>query len=379
VLATSTQEQDSDLSNAKLFVREHGRNIRFVHDRKQWFIWDQMRFGQDESGEIVRLAKSTVESLFTLANREPNEHRRRELRRHAIHSSSAQRIRSMLELAQSEREVSVLSKNLDSNPWLLNCVSGTVDLKTGVLRDQRREDLITKLVPCRWDLEARSPEWDRFLQRVMDGDQSLVGFLKRAVGYSLTGDTREQVLFLVWGTGANGKSTFINVIEHLMDGYAIRSTAETLLAKRNGAGIPNDIARLAGARFVSAVEAEDGRRLDEERIKALTGGDTVAARFLHQEYFEFRPQFKLWFGTNHKPRIRGTDEAIWRRLRLIPFAVTIPEKDRDPRLGEKLLRELPSILQWAVALSRMAGPRTRYTGRGQASHSSLPNRGGRPG
>jgi putative DNA primase/helicase len=172
-------------------------------------------------------------------------------------------------------------------------------------------------------------------------------FLQRAVGYSLTADIREQCFFLLYGAGSNGKSTFIKTISALFADYARTTPVETLLV-RHGNNIPNDVARLKGARFVSAVETEGGKRLAESLVKQLTGGDKVAARFLHREFFEFEPTFKLWLAVNHKPKIRGTDHAIWRRIRLIPFTVTIPDSEQDKDLPEKLREELPGILRWAV-------------------------------
>jgi len=181
----------------------------------------------------------------------------------------------------------------------------------------------------------------------MDGNKELIGFLQRAVGYSLTGDTSEQVLFILYGTGNNGKTTFLTTIGSLLGDYALQTPTETLLIKRNTT-IPNDIARLKGARLVTAIEAEEGRRLAEALVKQMTGGDRLAARFLHAEWFEFTPAHKIFLGTNHKPVIRGTDLAIWRRIRLVPFSVVIPEEKRDKHFAQKLLPELPGILNWAL-------------------------------
>lgn len=174
----------------------------------------------------------------------------------------------------------------------------------------------------------------------------MIRYLQKAVGYSLTGDTGEQVLFFLYGTGANGKSVFLNVLQELMGDYAQQAPASLLMAKSEG--IPNDVARLKGARFVATIETEEGKRLAENLVKQLTGGDTVSARFLRQEYFEFKPECKLWMASNHKPIIRGSDYGIWRRIHLIPFTVTIPPENRDRRLPDKLRAELPGILRWAV-------------------------------
>jgi putative DNA primase/helicase len=252
----------------------------------------------------------------------------------------------MISLAASEPKIAIQPDELDQDPWSLNVLNGTVDLRTGKLRAHDRDDWITKLVPVAYDATTPAPLWNAHLERVLP-DAELRAFFERAVGYSLTGLTIEQVMFILWGGGANGKSVTVETILGLLGDYACKTPSETLLARREGS-IPNDIARLQGARFVSSVEMEENRRLAESRIKELTGGDTVTARFMRAEFFDFRPVCKLWMATNHKPVVRGTDLAIWRRLRLVPFTVTIPESERDHHLLEKLRGELPGILAWAV-------------------------------
>lgn len=197
-----------------------------------------------------------------------------------------------------------------------------------------------------FDPNAKCPLWERFLSEILPSPQ-LVRYLQRSVGYSLTGDTTEECIFLLFGTGANGKSKFLEVLRHVVGDYCLTTDASTFLAG-NGRGIRNDIARLRGARFVTANESEAGKRLAESMLKICTGGDTVTARFLYAEHFEFVPTFKLWFATNHKPRILGNDESIWRRVRLIPFTVTIPSSRRDRKLAEKLQNESSGILNWAL-------------------------------
>jgi putative DNA primase/helicase len=291
------------------------------------------------------LAKETVRSIYQEAAEAESESRRKELAKHATGSEAEARIRAMLELAKSE--VPVSPDELDADPWVLNCKNGTVDLhRTGELMAHRREDLITKLAPVEYDPEARAPAWDAFLGRVLPGEE-LQSFVQRAAGYSLTGDTSEQCMFINHGTGANGKSTFQEAVSAALGDYAMRAPSEMLLAKRAGA-IPNDIARLKGSRYVTASETEEGRRLAESLVKDLTGQDTVTARFMRAEFFDFPPTHKLWLSTNHKPEIRGTDTAIWRRIRLIPWSVTIPPEEQEKRLPATLRRELAGILAWAV-------------------------------
>jgi putative DNA primase/helicase len=206
--------------------------------------------------------------------------------------------------------------------------------------------VITKLAPAQYHPDAAAPAWEAFLERVLPAED-LRAFVQRAAGYSATGDTSEQCMFINYGTGANGKSTFQEALSAALGDYAMRTPTEMLLAKRSD-GVPNDVARLKGARFVSASETEEGRRLAESRIKDLTGQDTITARFMRAEWFDFEPVHKLWLSTNHKPEIRGTDRAIWRRIRLVPWSVAIPLGEQDKKLPQKLRSELPGILAWIM-------------------------------
>ena len=250
----------------------------------------------------------------------------------------------MLELAKSE--VPVLPDELDTHPWLMNAPNGVVDLRTGELRPHRREDMMTKIAGAEYDPKVPTPKWAGFVERVLP-DEELRVFVQRGSGYSATGDTSEQCLFINHGNGANGKSTWQEILAAALGDYAMRTPTKTLLATRSDS-IPNDVARLKGARFVSASESEEGRHLAESLIKELTGQDTISARFMRGEWFDFKPTHKLWLSTNHKPQIRGTEDAIWRRIMLIPWNVQIPPAEQDRTLLEKLHSELPGILAWVV-------------------------------
>jgi len=335
----------TDVGNAELFVNQHGETVRYCHPWGRWLVWDGRRWATDNEGHVELLAKQTIHSLYLAAWDYEGEVREK-IAKHALQSENAHRIRALLELARSEPGIPILPEHLDNDPWVLNLLNGTLDLKTGELREHKKQDLITKLAPVEFNPEARAPLWEAFLKRVIP-DPEVRAFLQRAVGYSLTGDISEQCLFLLYGTGANGKSTFLETLRALLGDYACHTDFETFLARARE-GVRNDIARLAGARFVSAQEAEAGKRLAESLIKLLTGGDVVTARFLYSEFFEFKPTFKLFLAANHKPIIRGTDLAIWRRIRLVPFTVTIPEEEQDPHLADKLKRELSGILNWAL-------------------------------
>jgi putative DNA primase/helicase len=334
----------TDLGNAERLVAGHGENIRYCYTWRKWLVRTTARWERDEAGRIHRLAKGRVRGIYREASDAEDEDRRKALAKHAAASESEARIRAMIELAKSE--VPVTPDELDSDPWLLNVLNGTIDLRTGELREHRREDLITKLAPVEYDPNATAPTWEAFLKRVLPGEE-LRAFVQRAAGYSATGDTSEQCIFIHHGPGANGKTTFQEAIAAALGDYAMRTPTETLLVKRAG-GVPNDVARLKGARLVAASETEEGRRLAESLVKDLTGQDTISARFMWAEWFDFKPTHALHLSTNHKPEIRGTDPAIWRRIRLIPWAVTIPPNEQDKKLTDKLRGELPGILAWVV-------------------------------
>jgi putative DNA primase/helicase len=337
----------TDLGNAERLLATAGNDVRYVHAWKKWLIWDNTRWVLDNDGEIERRAVWAIRETYVAAAAVEDTKTRRRLVNHARKSESAGRIRAMVSLAANMLGVPVAVDALDANAWLLNCLNGTIDLRTGDLREHHREDLNTKLAPVAYDPAATCSIFDTFLGRIMDGNVELIHFIQKAVGYSLTGDTTEQVLFLLYGTGANGKSTLLEALRAMFGDYG-RQTDFTTFLLRSGDSVRNDLARLTGSRFVSAVEVEEGRRLSEAVVKQATGQDTISARFLFNEFFEFSPTFKVFLAANHKPQIRGTDHGIWRRIRLVPFQVCIPDAEQDRDLGKKLRAELSGILAWAV-------------------------------
>jgi putative DNA primase/helicase len=337
----------TDVGNAKRLVKQHGTSLRYCYPFSNWLSWDGKRWQLDDTGEAERRAKDTISRVRVEAAYLEDKATRTALWNHAKFSESDARLRAMLSQARSEPGVAVKPEDLDSNLFLLTCNNGTLNLQTGDLRPHRQTDLITKLAPVDYEPQAECPLWEAFLATIMGSKPGLINFLRRAIGYSLTGDTSERAMFIMYGSGANGKSTALETIRALLGDYATRTPAETLLARRDNA-IPNDVAKLKGARFVSASETDEGRRLAEAQIKDLTGGDTISARFMRAEWFDFKPECKLWLSTNHKPVVRGTDRAIWDRLKLVPFDVRIPEEKQDRKLLSKLKAELPGILAWAV-------------------------------
>jgi putative DNA primase/helicase len=265
----------------------------------------------------------------------------------AKYTSSRKGIENMIALARSE--LAVEPEQFDRDPWLFNLQNGTLELKTGRLREHRREDFITKLCPVTINPTATCPLWDCFLDKVLGGNEGLKCYLQRLVGYSLTGVTSEHVLPFLYGSGANGKSTFIETVINLMGpDYAMKAAKDLLLTKR-GESHPTELADLHGKRFVACIETEDGRRLAEALAKELTGGDRVRARRMRQDFWEYVPTHHIWIASNHKPAVTGTDHGLWRRIKLIPFDVCIPRKEQHGLLKEDLKEELPGILNWALA------------------------------
>ena len=339
----------TDMGNAERLVDLHGQDFRYCYPFKRWFVWDGKRWNGDNVGLLRRMCKDMIKDMYKEASEMDDDKARKALLQYAFKCETVKKSRDMMEFAQSEDGIPILPKHLDKDIYLINCLNGTVNLRTGELRPHRRDDLITKLVHANYNPDAKCPMWLAHLNKIMAGSDNLIQFLQKAFGYSLTGDTSERILFFQWGSGANGKTITNDTVAMVMCDYAMRTPTETLLTKRND-GIPSDVARLKGARFVYASEAEQGKRLAESLIKDMSGGDKITARFLHQEWFEFYPEFKIWLGTNHKPIIRGTDLAIWDRIRLIPFAVRIPGHEQIPKteMLEQFQDEIDGIFSWLV-------------------------------
>jgi putative DNA primase/helicase len=321
----------TDLGNAQRLVKAEGKNIRYCYKTKSWYVWDDRKWAKDENGEIHRIAKRTVKCMLHEAANLDDE-RCKVLVSHEQKCESEGRLNAMVNLARSEKGVSVQLVDFDADSLLFNCLNATIDLATGKPREHCRADLISKITPVEYAPNAECPTWLSFLDTVTENNSDLKDYLQRCVGYSLTGETREHALFLLCGTGANGKSTFLEVLRHIFGDYSQTADFSSFLVS-NSQSVRNDLAKLNGARFVTASESDSGKRLDETVVKQMTGGDSVSARFLYGEHFEFKPQFKLWLGTNHKPTIRGQDEGVWRRIRLIPFETSIPREKQDHALA----------------------------------------------
>jgi putative DNA primase/helicase len=373
----------SDYTNALAFVRDHGQVLRYCYAWKSWLVWTGTHWQRDEIGQVHQLAKQTVKRLARQAEG-LDDAEAKALLAHIKKSLSKSSLDAMVRTAQDEPGIPIKPDTVDVDPWVLNCLNGTLDLRTGTLRPQQQTDLLTKCLTIPYESQAPAPTWKAFLWRIMGGSQgddspdmspgelearhtadscarTLVDFLQQAIGYTLTGSTREQCLFLLQGLTKTGKSTLLATLRKLLGPYAQQADMESFMHK-DRPEVRNDLADLAGSRFVCALEGQQGRRLAESLVKQMTGGaDLMKARFLFQEHFTFKPQFKIFLGTNHLPVITDTDSAIWERIHRVPFTVQIPPEERDKMLEERLQGELAGILAWAVqgclAWQRLGGLR----------------------
>lgn len=335
----------TDLANARRLVTHHGSDLLYSR-ALGWLVWDGRRWRRDGTGAAMRRAKATARLIWSEAREARTAEDAEELGKWAAKSQGSERLRAMLTVAETEPEIALATDELDTDPWLLNVANGTLDLRTGVLREHRRDDLITLLSPVAYDPDARAPGWERFLEQVQP-DPEVREFLARFAGYCLTGMMGEQVFAIHHGGGENGKGVYSDTLRGILGEYAKVTPYDTFLVRRAG-GATNDLAALRGARLVVAAEPNEGVRLDEAAVKGFTGEDPITCRFHYQEFFTYQPTGKLILTGNHRPRIRGTDHAMWRRVRLVPWPLTITKEKRDNDLRRKLRDELPGILAWAV-------------------------------
>lgn len=320
---------------ATAFTRRHGEDWRYCALWGKWLVWTGVRWNADQLLYIQHLSRNICRAAALKA----------ETPRLRARLASASSIAAVERIARSDPRHASTTTDWDADVWLLNTPGGVVDLRTGALREHHRTDRMTKVTTA--TPQGSCPVWHAFLRDVMGGDSELETYLQRVIGYCLTGVTSAHALFFLYGTGANGKSVFVNTIATILGDYAANAPMDTFMETRSDRH-PTDLAGLQGARFVCSVETEQGRRWNESKLKAITGGDKVSARFMRQDFFEYLPQFKLVIAGNHKPSIRNVDEAMKRRLHLIPFTVTIPPERRDGKLTEKLLAERDGILAWAI-------------------------------
>ncbi len=339
-----------DTGNAQRFKDHFGEVVRYSYIRKNWYFYNGKIWVIDQEGKVKTLADQVIEKMkeeqvYVPPGEDPLEMIKAQ-QKHIKNSRSSRGKANMIK--ESEHLLPIQPSAFDSDKHLFNVQNGFLDLKKGTLQEHSREKYFTKISNVEYTDKADCPLWMEFLETIFNGDKSLIEYLQRAVGYSLSGSTEEQMMFILYGNGRNGKSVFLDIISELFGNYSANIQPQTIMVKQQSNSANPDIAKLAGARLVTTTEPNEGVRLDEGLVKQLTGGDKVTARFLYEDEFEFIPQFKLWMATNHKPIIRGTDDGIWRRMAIVPFTVQIPEHKVDKRLTHKLRRELNAILHWAV-------------------------------
>lgn len=348
----STSESKSifprtDAGNAEFFAREYKDKLRYDYGHRRWLLWSNHWWVEDRRQTVLQMAKEAARKRlrvrFVLRDTEAEGKAEGAW---AYKSESRARLEATLEIAKSEPSLATSGNEWDANPWLFGVMNGVINLRTGKLRDGKRSDLLTMHTDVIFDPEAQCPRWLRFLDDIFDGDRELISYIHRAVGYCLSGATTEQVVFLCYGHGSNGKSTFLDVLGSVLGDYAYNLPFSTFELNSRSA-IPNDVAALAKRRFVTALETNECAPLNEARLKLLTGSDSVSARFLYREFFTFTPVAKFWLATNHKPPVADDSPGFWRRIRLIPFLNQFTGRE-DKDLVSKLKAEAPGILRWAV-------------------------------
>ncbi len=327
-----------------VFSERNVDHLRYCDAFGKWFEWDDGRWREDGKRRVFSRARKlcrdkSAEVLATI------EHERAAMRISTT-VASARTVAAVVNLARADGRHATLPGDWDADPWALNTPGGIVDLRSGRMRSHDCRALCSKITAVA-PVNTACPRWLRFLDEVTDGDVALQAFLARVAGYGLTGSTREHALFFLYGTGANGKGTFLNTLTGILGDYAQIAGMDTFTESQTDRH-PAELAMLRGARLVTAQETDEGRRWAESRIKALTGGDPITARFMRQDFFTYTPQFKLLIAGNHKPGLRNIDEAIRRRFHLLPFTVRIPPQQRDPQLFDKLKEEWSAILGWAI-------------------------------
>lgn len=327
----------TDDALALRFSERHKQDARYTAQWGRWHLWNGQRWELDETLRVQELAREVCrQSSIECLTKHPKL---------ASRLASAQTVSGVERLARADRRHAATAEQWDADPWLLNTPGGVVNLRTGYLRPHARQDYHTKITGSAPGGDC--PLWLKFLNTITAGDVELQAYLQRMAGYALTGSTAEHAVFFLYGTGANGKSVFLSTLSGVFADYGRTAPIEAFIAS-SSEHHPTDLASLQGARLVTAVETDAGRKWAESKLKSLTGGDRIAARFMRQDFFQFTPQFKLIVAGNHKPGLRSVDEAMRRRLNLIPFTVTIPAEDRDPYLAEKLKSEWGGVLRWAI-------------------------------
>ncbi|MEI9950639.1 MAG: phage/plasmid primase, P4 family [Pseudomonadota bacterium] len=345
--------QRTDLGNARRLVSAYGDSLRYFEARKTWYVWDDKRWEPDNTGEVIRAAKDAAESLWTEAKKKGDDDtdKRSAAFKWAAQCQDRARLMNMIELAKSEPGIPVVAADLDAHPWLLNVQNGTLDLRTGELREPDPALLMTKCCATKYNPDARSELWEAFVKRTTGGDTELAAYIQRSLGYALYGAWAEKAFWFGYGPPDGAKSTLLGAIGDVLGDYHVAAAASTWMVQNNVGGNRGDVTRLLGARFVTSLEIRPGLRFDEELVKKVTGGDTIVAAGKYENEIQFPPTFALWMGANDRPTIRDDDEGMWSRMRCVPFTNPVPDREKDPHLREKLTssEHAPAVLAWLVA------------------------------
>lgn len=339
----------SDTGNAQRFVDRFGDSMKFNFENRNWTIWNGRYWQGDITNKIKVFAEIIINEMKNEAYSHTDEKERKDMLRNVMRASQSAGKEALIKEAQHLGNVPIVNSDFDKHDFLLNTLSGIVDLKSGKVLEHNKEYLMSKIVPFEVDDSKPPMKWLSFLNEIFLGDEELIHFMQKSVGYTLTGSIREQSMFLAFGDGSNGKSVFLDIMSRMMGDYGMNAQVESLLERKYGASsYTSDLARLKGARFTTTGENNQGSKLNEGLIKQLTGGEKITARFLYGKEFEFYPNFKIWLATNHKPIIRGNDSGIWRRIISIPFNYKVPKEKRNKSLIYDLEQEIPQILAWAI-------------------------------
>jgi putative DNA primase/helicase len=337
----------TDAGNAEFFAALTGKNLRYDHQRGRWLIWRQHWGVEDTTQQVMQFAKNAARSRLKLSAEIEDDDVRQKEAKWALNNESLSDLTAMLKLAQSESPLAVAGKDWDSDPWLLGVANGVIDLRTGKLRAGNQTDRITLHTVAPYEPGARCEVWLKFLADIFGNDSELIGYLQRCLGYSLTASVRDQCIFYLWGAGANGKTTFLEAVSSAFGPYA-GAAPFSMLEHKNKAAIPSDVASTAGKRFITVSETDESIRLNESRVKSMTGGDMQSARFMYKDWFQYRATAKIWLAFNHKPEIQDDSHGMWRRVRLIPFSHVFEGHKEDKTFLEKLKVEAAGILAWIV-------------------------------
>lgn len=335
----------TDLWNSENFFKRCQGQLLYCKKWNSWLVYREGKWKEDDKNETQELAKKVVLDYYRQASELVDEQARESLAKQALKSESLRAIRAMNELATST--MAVIPDDFDQDPYIFNMKNGTLNLETMEFREHMPTDMLTKITKIDYKPEADCPKWLAFMDKIFEGNKDLINYMQTALGYSLTGNTGEQCWFVLYGIGANGKSTFMNIIQEILGDYAINTPFDTFLSKAKG-DIPNDLARMRGARFVSAIEAGENRKFNESLLKNIVGSDRITARFLRQEFFDFYPECKIWLAANHKPLVKEFSSGFWRKIRLIPFKVVIPEEERILQYDKILLEKKTGIFNWIL-------------------------------